>query len=170
MQVTSMLRNSFMPTFYYLNLTGISLDGKLLNISPKSFSLKANGSGGMIIDSGTTITYLEEHSYRVVLDAMQSKIRNPLQVPHPMFGLDLCFLPINESTLPSLTFHFDGADMNLPSSNLFVQVAGIYCFALSSSLDISILGNMQQQNYQMLYDLRKQQLSFMPASCDQILP
>ncbi|KAI5063992.1 hypothetical protein GOP47_0020662 [Adiantum capillus-veneris] len=138
-QVTSILTNKFMPTFYYLNLTGMSMDGVHLDISAKTFSLKSNGSGGMIVDSGTTITYLQEHGYQVVLRAIQSKLSGQSQKVQSMFGLDLCFRSLNESMLPNLTFHFDGATMEVPSTSLFIQATSIYCLALGGSHDFSIL-------------------------------
>ncbi|KAF9625064.1 hypothetical protein IFM89_017867 [Coptis chinensis] len=51
-----LLRNSKMDTFYYLGLTGISVGGQMLPISPSAFALDQSGDGGVIVDSGTTVT------------------------------------------------------------------------------------------------------------------
>ncbi|MCO5594801.1 hypothetical protein L7F22_048835 [Adiantum nelumboides] len=166
-QVTSILTNKFMPTFYYLNLTGVSLDGVHLGIPEKTFSLKSNGTGGIIIDSGTTITYLQEQGYMIILRAIQSKLIGKVQGLRSMYGLDLCFLSVNGS-LPNLTFHFDGANMEVPSTSLFIRVSSVYCLALGGSRDISILGNVQQQNYQLLFDRSKQKLFFTRTSCREV--
>ncbi|KAF9625066.1 hypothetical protein IFM89_017869 [Coptis chinensis] len=51
-----LLRNSKMDTFYYVGLTGISVGGQMLPISPSAFALDQSGDGGVIVDSGTTVT------------------------------------------------------------------------------------------------------------------
>lgn len=169
-QMTPFITNSYLPTFYYLNLSGISVNGARLRIPSQTFAIRANGTGGMIIDSGTTITYLEESGYQIVLKAMQSKLVNLLKISRPIFGLDLCYISVKEDALPTLTFHFDGANVDIPPANLFVKIGGLYCLALSKSHGISILGNMQQQNYHILYDRRNHQISFTYTTCDQLPP
>ncbi|WVZ48824.1 hypothetical protein U9M48_000231 [Paspalum notatum var. saurae] len=47
-----------MDTYYYINLTGISLATMPLSIPHGAFSLNADDGGGLIVDSGTTITSL----------------------------------------------------------------------------------------------------------------
>lgn len=61
---TPMVVNDAHPSFYYLGLKGISVGGKRLRIPRSVLRLKSDGTGGLIIDSGTTITYLEEEAYR----------------------------------------------------------------------------------------------------------
>ncbi|KAG4956805.1 hypothetical protein JHK82_042524 [Glycine max] len=44
--------------FYYVTLKGIIVGEKRLDIAPITFEIKGNNTGGVIRDSGTTITYL----------------------------------------------------------------------------------------------------------------
>jgi hypothetical protein len=91
-------------------------------------------------------------------------------------GLDLCYNAASfrggasSSVVPALSFVFrGGARMDLPLPNYFIPLQGnVICLALAPSLDISIIGNVQQQNFHVLYDLRRQLISFTPASCDSL--
>ncbi|XP_066394941.1 aspartic proteinase nepenthesin-1-like [Miscanthus floridulus] len=160
-----------MSTYYYLNLTGISLGAKALSISPNAFSLKADGTGGLIIDSGTTITSLVNAAYQQVRAAVQSLVTLPTTDGSDSTGLDLCYaLPTPTSAppaMPSMTLHFDGADMVLPADSYMISGSGVWCLAMRNQTDgaMSTFGNYQQQNMHILYDVRKEMLSFAPAKC-----
>ncbi|CAL5072355.1 unnamed protein product [Urochloa decumbens] len=161
-----------MNTYYYLNLTGISLGTKALSISPNAFSLKADGTGGLIIDSGTTITYLANAAYQQVRAAVVSLVSLPTSADRSaVTAFDLCFaLPSPTSAppvMPSMTLHFDGADMALPSESYMMQDSGVWCLAMQNQTDgeVNILGNYQQQNMHILYDVGKETLSFAPTKC-----
>ncbi|KAF0905250.1 hypothetical protein E2562_003851 [Oryza meyeriana var. granulata] len=161
-----------MSTYYYLNLTGISVGTTALSIPPNAFSLRADGTGGLIIDSGTTITSLVDAAYKRVRAAVQSQVKLPVTDGSNATGLDLCFaLPSPTSappaTLPTMTLHFDGADMELPVENYMILDGGMWCLAMRNQTDgeLSTLGNYQQQNLHILYDVQKEMLSFAPAKC-----
>ncbi|KAF8669133.1 hypothetical protein HU200_051459 [Digitaria exilis] len=104
-------------THYYVNLTGISLGTTALSIPADAFSLNdTDGTGGLIIDSGTTVTYLVDAAYQQVRAAVLSLVTTlPTTDASAETGLDLCFaLPSSTSAppaMPSMTLHFDGADM-----------------------------------------------------------
>uniref|UniRef100_A0ACD5U8B6 Uncharacterized protein n=1 Tax=Avena sativa TaxID=4498 RepID=A0ACD5U8B6_AVESA len=160
-----------MSTYYYLNLTGISVGTTKLPITPSTFTLGADGTGGLIIDSGTTITSLVDAAYQQVRAAVLSLLTLPLADGSDSTGLDLCFeLPSETSTppaMPSMTFHFDGADMVLPVENYMISDSGVWCLAMRNQTvgAMSTLGNYQQQNIHLLYDVQKETLSFTPAKC-----
>ncbi|CAL5072358.1 unnamed protein product [Urochloa decumbens] len=161
-----------MNTYYYLNLTGISLGTMALSIPPKAFSLKADGTGGLIIDSGTTITLMANAAYQKVRAAVVSLVTLPTSADgSAATGFDLCYaLPSPTSAppaMPSMTLHFDGADMVLPSDSYMMQDSGVWCLAMQNQTDgeVNILGNYQQQNMHILYDVRHETLSFAPAEC-----
>jgi len=167
---TPIILSSSQPTFYYLSLEGISVGGKLLNIPARTFDLQSDGYGGLIIDSGTTVTYLEQAGYDIVKKALMSSIKLP-QADGSSIGLDLCYSKFGSSTsnFPSMTFHFKGADYYLPKENyIYVDSSGIICLAMLPSSGMSIFGNFQQQNYHILYDNGRNMLSFAPTVCDTI--
>ncbi|CAN6205607.1 unnamed protein product [Urochloa humidicola] len=160
-------------TFYYLNLKSISLGTTALSIPPDAFSLKSDGSGGLIIDSGTTITMLVDAAYRQVRSAILSLVTLPMKDGS---GLDLCFaLPSPTSAppdMPSMTLHFDGADMVLQPESYMITYTdnSLWCLMMGRRRDgePSILGNYQQQNMHILYDVGQETLSFAPAKCSML--
>jgi hypothetical protein len=67
---TPIYSNAVAPslTFYYVNVTGISVGDVLLDIPADFFSISAtDGSGGIIFDSGTTLNLLIGDAYDAVL-------------------------------------------------------------------------------------------------------
>ncbi|GLJ54390.1 hypothetical protein SUGI_1168130 [Cryptomeria japonica] len=154
---TPIVTNEAQPTFYYLDLQGVSVDGSRLSIPHGTFDIKADGSGGVIIDSGTTITYLEQDGYDSVKTAVQASMKLR-EADGSRIGLDLCYkLPFDSSAVkvPAITFHFAGADFYLPGQNAFYrdEESQLFCLAMAASNGLSIFGNIQQQNYHILYDL-----------------
>ncbi|XP_020191428.1 aspartic proteinase nepenthesin-1-like [Aegilops tauschii subsp. strangulata] len=160
-----------MSTYYYLNLTGISVGTTALSIPPNAFALRADGTGGLIIDSGTTITSLVDAAYQQVRAAIKSLVTLPVADGSDSTGLDLCFALTSETStppsMPSMTLHFDGADMVLPVENYMILGSGVWCLAMRNQTigAMSTLGNYQQQNVHLLYDIHKETLSFAPAKC-----
>lgn len=169
---TPLLKNPSQPSFYYLDLEGITVGEKLLPIKESTFRLKKDGSGGMIIDSGTTITYLEESAFDLLKKEFVSQVKLPVDNSGSV-GLDLCFsLPPTSDNIevPKLRFNFKGGDLELPPENYIIADSGIglACLAMGSSRGMSIIGNFQQQNILVIHDLQKQTVSFLPTDCSQL--
>ena len=70
---------------------------------------------------------------------------------------------------PALVLHSDGgAEMVLPRDNYLQEPrVGLMCLAVVSTSGMSIIGNVQQQNFYMLFDVHNK-LSFAPTHCDRI--
>ncbi|KAJ0984485.1 hypothetical protein J5N97_002841 [Dioscorea zingiberensis] len=171
-QSTPLVKNPSQPSFYYLTLKGITVGGSLLKIPSSTFAVNGDGTGGLIIDSGTSITYLEEAGYKQVKKAFLSQVKLPVADGSDV-GLDLCFsMPSDTSSVevPKLVLHFDGADLDLPGDNYMVldSSTGLLCLTVMGSNGLSILGNFQQQNIQILYDIENEKLSFVPAKCENV--
>jgi hypothetical protein len=66
---TPIYGNAVVPsaTYYYVNVTGISVGDVLLDIPADFFYISTDGSGGIIFDSGTTLTLLSGVAYDAVL-------------------------------------------------------------------------------------------------------
>ncbi|XP_047328321.1 aspartic proteinase nepenthesin-1 [Impatiens glandulifera] len=171
-KTTPLIKNPSQPSFYYLNLEGITVGGSSLPIKKSTFALNKDGSGGMIIDSGTTITYLENSAFRLVKKEFVNHVNLKVDKSGST-GLDLCFeLPTGTSSVevPKLVFHFENADLELPVENYMIadSSVGLMCLAMGGSSGMSILGNVQQQNILIVHDLSKETLSFIPTQCDQL--
>ncbi|PKA50097.1 Aspartic proteinase CDR1 [Apostasia shenzhenica] len=159
-------------TFYFLNLETISVAGQAVTV-PKNKQPTA-GDGNIIIDSGTTLTLIDDDTLKSVSSKVAS-IVSLKQAKDPNGVFSLCFdvsgAGNNNSTLfPQITFEFSGgAAVVLPQENAFVQAADtITCLAVVSNGgvgDIRIFGNIAQQNFHIEYDLGAMKLTFAPADC-----
>ncbi|KAJ4796245.1 Aspartic proteinase nepenthesin-1 [Rhynchospora pubera] len=160
-------------TNYYVNLMGISLGSEQLSIPQSLFQYNpSDGSGGVIIDSGTSITRLVPQALKIVSQAVQDKVNLPT-ADGSKYNLQLCFsLPSGSEapSMPDLTFHFDGADLELNVDKYMTQTDdGLFCLLiLEPPFTQSIIGTIQTQNLHVLYDLSNNMLSFAPAECDKL--
>ncbi|XP_075473647.1 aspartic proteinase nepenthesin-1-like [Primulina tabacum] len=174
-KATPLIKNPSSPTFYYLSLQGITVGHTRLNIEKSNFQIQEDGTGGMIIDTGTTITYLPRNAYYLVKNAFVSQMKLPVDKSPYGKVFDLCFiLPTSNGTssidieVPRMVFHFEGVDLELPEKNYFVaDTSGVACLAMGSSNGISIFGNFQQQDLLVVHDLVKETVGFVPTKCDQ---
>jgi len=142
-----------------------------MNATCSSKVTESGSTGGVIIDSGTSITWLQQDAYEAVRRGLVSAI--PLPATNDTdIGLDTCFQwppPPNVTvTVPDFVFHFDGANMTLPPENymLIASTTGYLCLAMAPTGVGTIIGNYQQQNLHLLYDIANSFLSFVPAPCD----
>ncbi|KAI3983900.1 hypothetical protein MKX01_011608 [Papaver californicum] len=136
-QTTPLIKNPSHPSFYYLDLEGITVGETLLSIPKSTFQLKPCGSGGFIIDSGTAITYLEKTGFNAVNKAFVSQMKLAVAADSST-GLDLC------------------ADLDLPGNNYIIADSdlGLVCLAMGASNGLSIFGNVQQQNMLILQNIQ----------------
>jgi len=173
-RTTPLIHNKARPSFYYLDLRGISVNRKAIPLPKGTFQLKPNGQGGLIIDSGTTLTYLEDPAYKPLLHAVRASITSRA-VNSSSVGLDLCYKKAKRSALrlPKIAFHFGGGSRYvLPTQNSFMTVESgkkaLLCLAFASAGPAgssSVFGNVQQQNFHIAYDLGQNQLHFAHTNC-----
>ncbi|XP_015898713.3 aspartic proteinase nepenthesin-2-like [Ziziphus jujuba] len=155
---------------YFLNLLDISVAGHRLGFPPGAFSLKQNGSGGVVIDSGCTVTNMEREPYGVVMREFQNHfVRFGLErVVNSSEGFELCYKQRRGfSHYAGLTFHFEGADMVVQPQFMYVQNYRMryFCVALLPFTGPTLIGAWQQQNTRFIYDLNLQELQFAPEDC-----
>ncbi|KAH9304543.1 hypothetical protein KI387_008947 [Taxus chinensis] len=187
---TPMINNFKHPYFYYLGLEGISIGGHWLKVPSSLTTFDSEGNGGLIIDSGTTFTMLPETLHRKVLNKLKSSIQYIRSLEfEEASGLDLCYkFPTAKGPpmLPSFIFHFKhNATITLtPDNYMFIipdsdedattststASASVGCLIMSSSGDevygpAAVLGNYQQQNLHVVYDLEKQRVGFQSKTC-----
>merc|ERR1712071_22563 len=174
---TPLIKNPLMPSFYYISLQGITVGKTLLPIPVSLFELGSEGSGGFVLDSGTTFTMLQEDAFDTLSRVFATQTKLPVSNSESPAGFSLCFeLPASKANatginFPRLVFHFKGGlDLELPTENYIVTDAalGLACLAMGPTGSLSIFGNVQQQNILVLHDLEKETLSFVPAKCDQL--
>lgn len=167
---TPLLSNPKLDTFYYVELLGISVGGtRVPGVTASLFKLDQIGNGGVIIDSGTSVTRLIRPAYMAMRDAFRLGARTLKRAPD--FSLfDTCFdlSNMNEVKVPTVVLHFRGADVSLPATNYLIPVDtnGKFCFAFAGTMGgLSIIGNIQQQGFRVVYDLATSRVGFAPGGC-----
>ncbi|KAJ8900487.1 hypothetical protein K2173_025264 [Erythroxylum novogranatense] len=167
---TPLLSNPKLNTFYYVELLGVSVGGtRVPGISASLFKLDQTGNGGVIIDSGTSVTRLTRPAYVALRDAFRSDASN-LKRAADFSLFDTCYdlSGMKEVKVPTVVLHFRGADVSLPASNYLIPVdtSGTFCFAFAGTLSgLSIIGNIQQQGFRVVYDLAGSRVGFAPRGC-----
>ncbi|XVE62389.1 hypothetical protein DITRI_Ditri06bG0114700 [Diplodiscus trichospermus] len=159
--VSTPLTKKSPATFYFLTLEAISVGSKRIEFTGSPFG---SGDGNIIIDSGTTLTFVPEEFYSELESAVSSKI-NATRVTGPQ-GLNLCYDAQSKFEVPEITAHFTNADVKLQPVNTFVLVNdAVSCFTFSAVQDFAIYGNLAQMNFLVGYDIEKQTVSFKPTDC-----
>ncbi|CAN6208305.1 unnamed protein product [Urochloa humidicola] len=174
-QSTPMGRNPVIPSnnFYYLSLEGITVGDTRLPVAASAFAINEDdGSGGTVIDSGTGMTYFPQPVYDQLRKAFVAQV--PLPVDDASSDL-LCFSAASAAdaekvAVPRLVFHLEGADMDLPRDNYMPVVDGkLLCLIIGSAEgNQTLIGNFQQQNMHIVYDVDNSKLLFAPAQCDKL--
>ncbi|OEL16043.1 Aspartic proteinase nepenthesin-1 [Dichanthelium oligosanthes] len=176
-QTIPLLKNAIEDIYYYVPMVGISLGSKRLDVPADSLALKPDGTGGTAVDSATTLAYLVEPAFKelkkAVMEGIKLSVANKTVDDYP-----LCFvLPRGMSMdgvqTPPLVLHFEGdAEMVLPRDNYFQEPKpGMMCLAVVQSPfegAPSVIGNVQQQNMHVLYDVGDRKFSYAPTQCDKL--
>ncbi|KAJ8451008.1 hypothetical protein Cgig2_032633 [Carnegiea gigantea] len=165
-------------TAYYLNLEGISVAKKRLNIPPDVFKVKGDHSGGCVIDTGTSVTLLVTEAFQVFEQELTKYVlrRNKdLKRIVPELGYEICFeriAPPTKVRLPWVKFHFENnADFIIKYEGAFYigftqADKPMVCSTIVKSTEkyrkITLLGGEQQVNHQIIYDTVNQQLMVHP--------
>ncbi|KAL6544206.1 hypothetical protein OROGR_010703 [Orobanche gracilis] len=153
-------------TYYYLTLEGVSVGTN--RVDYKS-DLTSNASsvyeGNIIIDSGTTLTFLPSDIYRGLESALVETI-NGKRVNDSQGSFNLCYEKSSDFSAPPVVAHFTGADVELTQGSTFLEVeSGVICLTLVPSEDLAIFGNLHQMNYKIGYDIVEQKVYFLPTDC-----
>lgn len=164
---------------YYMNLEGISVGGKQLNIEPVVFRRRGSRTG-VILDSGTLFTWLAEIAYRELYNEIKT-ILDP-QLERFWFRDLLCYHGRVSQELigfPVVTFRFaGGAELGMEATSMFYPMAesdlyhNVFCMAVRPTTehgaqykDFTAIGLMAQQYYNIAYDLKEQNVYLQRIDC-----
>lgn len=163
---------------YYATLEAITVGNKKLQYQPSSTTEsswsgnKQLKNGNILIDSGTTYTFIPAEFYPQLEAAVKEHIKLEPDASDPDRYLKLCYKKnnITEIDVPPITVHFAGADLKLQPLNTFVKVAdGIVCFLMTPNTGLpdglAIFGNLSQLNFLVGYDTVNRLISFKPTDC-----
>ncbi|XP_074276901.1 aspartic proteinase nepenthesin-1-like [Silene latifolia] len=171
--------------YYYLSLSGISVNKKRLPINPSIFEyVEGDETKGFFIDSGTPFTVLAKSAYNPLRQAIVKFFRDgygwlPRSAKQ---AFDLCYAAYpryDQNRFPVVVLHFlsndqvGEIDMVLSKEHLFVEIEDLFgekegfCMMVVpvDDPDQSILRSFQQVNFGIFYDVHNRRLSFVPQNC-----
>ncbi|XP_056171360.1 aspartyl protease family protein 2-like [Syzygium oleosum] len=167
-------QNNPADTFYYVQIKSIVVGGEILKIPEETWALGTDGSGGTIIDSGTTLSYFADPAYDVIKQAFLDKVKGyplvqDIEILHPCYNIS----GVEKVEFPEFGIVFsDGAVWNFPVENYFIPLVPgeLVCLAILGTprSALSIIGNYQQQNFHILYDTKKSRLGYAPMRCAEV--
>ncbi|KAI3962174.1 hypothetical protein MKW98_005805 [Papaver atlanticum] len=170
---TPIIQNPKFPDQYYINLTSISVAGKLIPVHPSL-------PDGTVVDTGTSLTWFPAPIYEAVRDSFRDAALELGWKPALSRYRDTCYdlssytggiVTVNS---PKVILYFDGDDeaaVELKAENVLFNYpwidANVYCLSFGPSLykGLAILGNVQQQGIRVVYDNVASVIGFDQNSC-----
>ncbi|GLT78396.1 hypothetical protein SLA2020_499330 [Shorea laevis] len=187
---TDMLENPKHPYFYSVGLEGVSVGKKKIPAPEMLKRIDVKGSGGMVVDSGTTFTMLPASLYDSVVSEFDHRVRRFCKRATKIeekTGLGPCYYYDKVVRVPVMALHFpgNGSSVVLPRRNYFYEFLdgggdgveeekkNVGCLMLMNGGDEkelsggpwATLGNYQQQGFEVVYDLEKRKVGFARRQC-----
>ena len=163
---TPMFTKTEKPGFYYLNLDAVSVGEARVETLGTPFQAV---DGNMLIDSGTTFTYLPASYCSLVRESVEKVVTAELFTTSD--GTH-CYKTKTMDIFPVITMHFSGgADLVLGKNNTYMDYGegaiclNIICGPPSPTFGEAIFGNIAQNNFLVGYDLSSRLVSFKPTDC-----
>ncbi|CAM8966967.1 unnamed protein product [Rhodiola kirilowii] len=165
---TPLLKNPRRSSLYYVNLIGIRVGRRVVDVPSGALSFNPTTGAGTIIDSGTVFTRLVEPAYIAVRNAFRKRIGNATVTS--LGGFDTCYT--SSIVAPTITFMFTGMNVTLPPENLMIHstAGSTSCLAMAAApanVDsvLNVIANMQQQNHRILFDVPNNRIGVAREPC-----
>ncbi|CAI0399801.1 unnamed protein product [Linum tenue] len=166
---TPLLRNPRRSSLYYVNLIGIRVGSKVVDIPASALAFNPTTGSGTIIDSGTVFTRLVTPAYVAVRDEFRRRVGRNVTVTS-LGGFDTCYA--SAIAPPTITFQFAGMNVTLPPDNIMIHsTAGTTsCLAMAAAPDnvnsvVNVVANMQQQNHRIVFDVPNSRIGVAREPC-----
>ncbi|KAJ8758579.1 hypothetical protein K2173_000300 [Erythroxylum novogranatense] len=153
-------------SLYFLDITGISVDGQLLPVNSSVYS-----NAKTVIDSGTVISRLPPSVYSKLSSAFQSLMtKYPKTNGVSLFDTCYDFTGYRSFYVPKISVFFKGGvEVNIPPTGVMIPYnEKTTCLAFAANgddTDISIFGNTQQQTLEVIHDVGNGRVGFAPGAC-----
>ncbi|CAN6201734.1 unnamed protein product [Urochloa humidicola] len=161
---TPMASSSLDASLYFVTLSGMSVGGTPLAVSPSEYA-----SLPTIIDSGTVITRLPTSVYTALSKAVAAAMGAAGVRSAPAVSiLDTCFEgQASRVRVPAVTMAFaGGAALKLAARNVLIDADdSTTCLAFAPADSTAIIGNTQQQTFSVVYDVGQSKIGFAAGGC-----
>ncbi|OIW16151.1 hypothetical protein TanjilG_18866 [Lupinus angustifolius] len=172
---------------YTVQLEGIKVSEKLLQLPKSVFVPDHTGAGQTMVDSGTQFSFLLGSVYTALKNEFVAQTKGVLTLlddANFVFqgAMDLCYrVPASWASLPPLpavTIVFAEAEMRVSRERLLYKVGdvakgsndSVYCFTFGNSdllgIEAYVIGHHHQQNVWMEFDLINSRVGFTDTRCD----
>ncbi|KAI8545987.1 hypothetical protein RHMOL_Rhmol07G0080400 [Rhododendron molle] len=151
---TQLLRNPRRSSLYYVNMIGVRVGRKIVDIPPS-----------------TVFSRLVQPVYTAVRDEFRRRV-TPKNLPvSSLGGFDTCY---NVAIVPpTITLMFTGMNVTLPADNFLIHstAGSTTCLAMAASPSdgvnsvLNVIANMQQQNHRILFDVPNSRLGVSRETC-----
>ncbi|CAN1344735.1 Aspartyl protease AED3 [Linum perenne] len=166
---TPLLKNPRRSSLYYVNLNGVRVGKKVVEIPASALAFDAATGAGTIIDSGTVFTRLVTPAYTAVRDEFRKRV-GPNATVTSLGGFDTCYsTPI---VAPTITLLFAGMNVTLPEDNILIHstAGSTSCLAMAAAPDnvnsvVNVIANMQQQNHRVFFDVANSRVGVSREKC-----
>ncbi|KAK9682175.1 hypothetical protein RND81_10G055700 [Saponaria officinalis] len=165
---TPLLKNPRRSSLYYVNLVGIKVGRKTVDIPSSALAFDPTTGAGTIIDSGTVYTRLVLPAYTAVRDEFRRQMRTAIVTS--LGGFDTCYtVPV---TIPTITFMFQGLNMTLTQDSFLLHSVSTStaCLAMAAAPDnvnsvLNVIASMQQQNHRVVFDVPNSRVGISREPC-----
>ncbi|CAN1813613.1 Aspartyl protease AED3 [Linum perenne] len=159
---TPLLKNPRRSSLYYVNLNGVRVGKKVVEIPASALAFDAATGAGTIIDSVTP-------AYTAVRDEFRKRV-GPNATVTSLGGFDTCYsTPI---VAPTITLLFAGMNVTLPEDNILIHstAGSTSCLAMAAAPDnvnsvVNVIANMQQQNHRVFFDVANSRVGVSREQC-----
>ncbi|KAK7270122.1 hypothetical protein RIF29_23038 [Crotalaria pallida] len=159
---------------YFVKLEGLGVNDQRLNIDSSVFSPSSTGPGGLLLDTGSEISYIVKAAFDVLTKKMDSYFENFERLVTKEGGVCYRRMDSNKgfTNIPSLTFYFEGgAKLDvIPQGTFFYSPKQspaskeTFCLAILPK-PYSLLGAFQQVNHRFIYNTKSKMLRFGRVDC-----
>ncbi|KAL6546914.1 hypothetical protein OROMI_022635 [Orobanche minor] len=164
---TPMLSDSRDPALYFINMTTITVAGRPLGLPSSDYNVPT------IIDSGTTISRLATPVYSALRGVLVKIISSKYKPAEAFSILDACFVGNFDelsAIVPLVELIFEGGgELNLAPQNVLIEVEkGTTCLSFAGNSNprgVAIIGNQQQQTFDIVYDIASSRIGFAARGC-----
>ncbi|KAK9755478.1 hypothetical protein RND81_01G028300 [Saponaria officinalis] len=167
--------------YYYVSLEQITVGKRIVKVPHDIHVPDPNGNGGTIVDSGSTLTSIVPNVFDPIVEEFMTQMspaqQKRVEIAEASIGNILCVnvKGLRKPAFPKVVFHFKGgAKMLLSVANYFNGGANYLCLPfLNATFAVGqggsgpaiIVGNYQQQNYYIEYDLKNERLGLKKQNC-----
>ncbi|MED6122418.1 hypothetical protein PIB30_039623, partial [Stylosanthes scabra] len=167
--------NSGYPNYYFLQFVGISINGFMLGMKSSVWGYGLNYDGGVILDIGSTPTYLPREAYNVFKLEIHKVDHNLTRKPAHE-DLEFCYKDEPSNVYPSIALHFENGNVagenfvsfNINNNQMLFRVdEGTVClsFVEGKYSNLTVIGSNQLQGTQLMIDLTKEILVLTQNKC-----